>query len=428
MSARSALALALLAVLLAPAAAWSYSLRTNSAGEVLVWQQRRQQVEVDASLVPHLPGAADAVRAAFATWVDAGMPMKLHLKPAADKAVLAYDGRNVVTWEAAGWKYTKEVVAMTVSLHKAKAATLTEADIVLNGHDSWTTSPAPGDAAFDIQNVLTHEVGHFLGMGHEPAIPEATMYPYTPAGETSKRQLHPDDVAGVSALAAEMEQRVPDDDGKADALGEDPLATGCSVGSGAGGTWLVLLPLLAGIIRRRRRWPGALLLVALATAATPARASVVRELTIPQLASSADVVVQARVIGQRTSLEDGLVVTDHYLVVLRSYRGDRVAALTLRTLGGQLGDLVMDVAGSPRLAIGDTVVAFGRWQGNALVPIGLSLGLFRLTGGRAVRDASGLHLWQDGRLRNGGIQTVPLDRLERSILDAARVGHDSSTK
>ena len=151
--------LAALAILLCAPVASGYSLRRSGAGVVLVWQQPRQQVEIDTSGLSGLPGAAAAVRAAFETWLAAGAPLELDFAPSAGKAPVAFDGRNVVTWES-DWKYTEEVVAMTVSVHKASAASVTETDIVCNGRAGWVTAPGTGEVnLFDVQNVLTHEVG-----------------------------------------------------------------------------------------------------------------------------------------------------------------------------------------------------------------------------------------------------------------------------
>jgi hypothetical protein len=51
----------------------------------------------------------------------------------------------------------------------------------------------------DLQSVVTHEAGHFLGLAHPP-VPEATMYATMPVGETKKRTLYSDDVSGVCTI------------------------------------------------------------------------------------------------------------------------------------------------------------------------------------------------------------------------------------
>ena len=48
----------------------------------------------------------------------------------------------------------------------------------------------------DLENVITHEAGHFFGLAHTPDDVRATMYARTVPGEVSKRTLQPDDVGG----------------------------------------------------------------------------------------------------------------------------------------------------------------------------------------------------------------------------------------
>jgi hypothetical protein len=53
--------------------------------------------------------------------------------------------------------------------------------------------------SYDLQSIVTHEAGHFLGMSHS-ADPLATMRRDYTAGSDSFRDLAPDDVAGICAI------------------------------------------------------------------------------------------------------------------------------------------------------------------------------------------------------------------------------------
>jgi hypothetical protein len=99
---------------------------------------------------------------------------------------------------------------------------LIESDIFFNTIFAWSTSDAGVAGRFDLQSVATHEIGHFVGLGHS-ALGEtelrpsggrrviasgAVMFPVTfGAGITADRVLQPDDIAGVSDLYPESEFR-----------------------------------------------------------------------------------------------------------------------------------------------------------------------------------------------------------------------------
>jgi len=92
---------------------------------------------------------------------------------------------------------------------------IVESDVFFNAIFTWSTAAAGEAGRFDLQSVATHEIGHFVGLGHsalgETEIrPEggrrvfatgAVMFPISLGrGVTKDRQLQPDDIAGVSAL------------------------------------------------------------------------------------------------------------------------------------------------------------------------------------------------------------------------------------
>ncbi len=52
----------------------------------------------------------------------------------------------------------------------------------------------------DLPNVLTHEMGHYFGIGHTPHDPEATMWISAMPDETHKRDLQPDDVEAMCSI------------------------------------------------------------------------------------------------------------------------------------------------------------------------------------------------------------------------------------
>ena len=88
---------------------------------------------------------------------------------------------------------------------------IVESDVFFNTAFAWSTSGAAN--AFDLQSVATHEIGHFIGLGHS-ALGEtemqaggtrrviaaaSVMFPIAfGRGVTLDRTLQPDDIAGVT--------------------------------------------------------------------------------------------------------------------------------------------------------------------------------------------------------------------------------------
>jgi hypothetical protein len=111
------------------------------------------------------------------------------------------------------------------------------------------TAYGQGDCLYeDLQNTLTHEAGHFLGLAHPcgsgtgtactPELRPVTMYPTASPRETKKRTLDADDVEGACAVYM--------------GAPEEESGCGCGGSAGAGGVVLAILS-LAGLAPRARR-------------------------------------------------------------------------------------------------------------------------------------------------------------------------------
>jgi hypothetical protein len=74
-----------------------------------------------------------------------------------------------------------------------------DADMEINSSQQLATGDTVANGGYDLQSIITHEAGHFLGLAHSPDT-AATMYAqYTP-GSTSKRILADDDMTGICAI------------------------------------------------------------------------------------------------------------------------------------------------------------------------------------------------------------------------------------
>jgi MYXO-CTERM domain-containing protein len=106
------------------------------------------------------------------------------------------------------WVHTLGALAITTVTFDANSGRLLDADIEVNdvAFDFTTCDPeAPGcTVSFDLENTLTHELGHVLGLDHPPndapGAFEATMFASASRGDVEKRSLADDDIAGLCTL------------------------------------------------------------------------------------------------------------------------------------------------------------------------------------------------------------------------------------
>ena len=81
---------------------------------------------------------------------------------------------------------------------------IVECDLVFINDKSykWTTNDNPTNAQMDVQNIATHEFGHFLMLLdlYKDGDWEKTMYGYAGTSEVYKRTLHQDDKDGIAYI------------------------------------------------------------------------------------------------------------------------------------------------------------------------------------------------------------------------------------
>ena len=176
--------------------------------------------------------------------------------------------------------YDAAALALTSVTSVIKTGEIVDADIEVNALNyTWgdiTSMPATG--THDLQNALTHEMGHFIGLDHTcwngdtsrprpvdntgmeivecarapQAIRETTMFASAAPGDVSKRTLAPDDQLAVCEIYAVGHE--PGDGGGGDGGG------GCIVAAGGAGLparsaviALASLAAAAAFVRRHRR-------------------------------------------------------------------------------------------------------------------------------------------------------------------------------
>jgi len=97
------------------------------------------------------------------------------------------------------WDYSAGTLAITTTTFNVRTGRLYDSDLEMNASvHIFTTVDSPpcanlgetGCVSTDVQNTVTHELGHALGLGHSPDT-SSTMFATAPIGETSKRVLDP---------------------------------------------------------------------------------------------------------------------------------------------------------------------------------------------------------------------------------------------
>lgn len=104
-------------------------------------------------------------------------------------------GHNIVSFEPPeSFEISATTFASTFVTYNPNTGIIRDADIYINNEFyQFVDGPAPGSGTADLQNTLTHEIGHFLGFAHSE-VPEASMFGGAILGDMEKRTLHNDDI------------------------------------------------------------------------------------------------------------------------------------------------------------------------------------------------------------------------------------------
>lgn len=107
----------------------------------------------------------------------------------------------VEDWDDFG--YDASAFALTSVWHNTKTGVIVGVDIELNetigAFGICGVSPRKCQNVADVQNVVTHEIGHILGLGHTNDA-NAVMFAESKLGDTEKRILKDDDIEGICSI------------------------------------------------------------------------------------------------------------------------------------------------------------------------------------------------------------------------------------
>jgi hypothetical protein len=305
---RSALLLPIcLLVALSPAPSSAYvPSTTKETGTRLRWTKSNcVYLRTNARGSDNIKDGSDvaAVKKAIKNWADAIRTcsyLKFLVLEDKDDAKPSFTrngcNENVVYWVEAGWKSNRKFDPMAAAITTvffvekkgdSRDGRILDADMELNG-EFFTWSSNGGAGKTDIDNTVTHELGHVMGLDHpcyDPnstlprpkdsegnAVPDcstvigsskpeyltirdSTMYNFAEPGETKKRSPEADDIKGICNFYP-----TASDPGTCEQVCYGAGEEGCSVASSASSEdlrdlplSLVLLALMAGLILAVRR-------------------------------------------------------------------------------------------------------------------------------------------------------------------------------
>jgi MYXO-CTERM domain-containing protein len=259
-----------------------------TSGTPLFWSSGCITVNVQSAGAPRAGVSADAaeasVRRALDTWLSAdcgsGMPsitVELGQRVRCDAAEYSKDhhNANIIVFREGEWPYPggDDALGFTRLRFDDDRGELWDADIELNAVSEPLAIGKPLTGQVDLDSLITHEIGHLLGLAHT-LVEDGTMMAGYVKGSTELRTLAADDIAGICAIypperaltsssceprhgfselcateqPAFVEPTTGDDS-------EPPKSKGCAQSSSVGGSGSAFLAGLGAVLlwQRRRR-------------------------------------------------------------------------------------------------------------------------------------------------------------------------------
>jgi hypothetical protein len=181
------------------------------------WRNACVSYDIQRSASRQIPyeTAAAVVASAFEKWTEGTCP--IHTAESAHASIAVRDlgpvdcgrveynrfagpNQHVIIFHDDVWPYPNDLnntLGLTTVTFDSETGEIYDADTEINGTVPLSTDDPP--SGFDFESILTHEMGHFLGLAHS-ANPAATMWAFHTPGSTSMRTLTDDDVSGLCSI------------------------------------------------------------------------------------------------------------------------------------------------------------------------------------------------------------------------------------
>jgi hypothetical protein len=236
-----------------PQSAHAYMLKTTKTGHRVRWTSPVVTLYVDQKLAAAY--GSDVVRASLMIATDAWRGLdNVPDVVVSDQAAPGYDtqSRSNGVYLMRPWPFAREQLAVTVSTYDLDGRMI-GVDVLVNGESDYALLPDGDDSPFtahhDLAAVLTHEMGHVLGLDESPDDRDSTMWPYIRGGDVHQRTLSEDDEAGIVAAYKDVmyESSLPLGCTQASVLGVLPVASNMRCAA----LVLLMLGMAQRLIRRR---------------------------------------------------------------------------------------------------------------------------------------------------------------------------------